>query len=90
MGATGAIQVRLASFGRFQTGTTIQAPVYFPVNGNNGCNLSHLNIGKHMQKALDDDAKRGFLLLLDGDCTYEEKARFAEKVGAQALIIYEQ
>ena len=43
-----------------------------------------------MQKALDDDAKRGFLLLLDGDCTYEEKARFAEKVGAQALIIFEQ
>mmetsp|Transcript_19811 Transcript_19811/g.24487 ORF Transcript_19811/g.24487 Transcript_19811/m.24487 type:complete len:141 (+) Transcript_19811:282-704(+) len=30
---------------------------------------------------------RGFVIVLDGECTYEEKARRVEKMGAQALVI---
>jgi len=30
---------------------------------------------------------RGFVIVLDGICTYEEKARRIEKMGAQAVII---
>ena len=30
---------------------------------------------------------RGFVIVKDGGCTYEEKARLAEKLGAQGLII---
>jgi len=35
--AKGALEVELAPFGRFQTGTTIQAPLYYPPVGLNGC-----------------------------------------------------
>ena len=30
MKATGALEVEIAHFGRFQTGTSIQAPLFFP------------------------------------------------------------
>ena len=33
---------------------------------------------------------KGFVIIHDGGCTYEEKARRVEKMGAQALIIYEK
>ena len=37
MNATGAIQVELANFGRFQTGTSIQGRLYYPFYNEDAC-----------------------------------------------------
>lgn len=37
MGAHGAIRTHLAPFGKFQTGITFKAPLYFPPIGSHGC-----------------------------------------------------
>ena len=70
-GATGAIQVELAKFGRFQTGTSIQAQLFAPPEdfSIDGCSdLIDFDADNNMNY-------HGFVILMDGGCTYEEKAR---------------
>ena len=82
-GATGAIDVELAKFGRFQTGTSIVAPLFFPPLNFDGCNSM---VAHHIATRFNMEWK-GFVILMDGGCTWEEKARRVESMGAQALII---
>ena len=70
----GALQVNLAKFGRYQTGTSIQAPLFFSKENPKGCNNDTLKSGSSRNKA---GSYAGFLLMMDGDCTFEEKARNA-------------
>ena len=84
MGAHGAIRTHLAPFGKFQTGITFKAPLYFPPIGSHGC--SEMTLPKEFEGQFNMHW-RGFVMVLDGECTYEEKARRVEKMGAQALII---
>ena len=77
------MEVELAKFGRFQTGTSIQAPVYMLGYQFNGC-LDYDRNGEPWVHG-----RGGFILLTGGECTYEEKARRVERLGAQGLIIAE-
>ena len=81
-GVEGGMNVKLAPFGRFQTGTSIQAPLFYPPVGIDGCSDMTSS-----QREKYNMYWKGFVLLLDGGCTYEEKARRVEKMGAHALII---
>ena len=84
MGTKGAIRAALAPFGHFQTGISITAPLYLPAVGQHGC--SDMKLPEEMSDSYNMHWN-GFVIVLDGICTYEEKARRVEKMGAQALII---
>ena len=71
-GVIGEIAVALANFGRYQTGTTIQAPVYIPPANYHGCDGDF--IGDADANLYDLDWK-GFVLLNNEGCSYETKAR---------------
>lgn len=77
MGTVGALDVELANFGRFQTGTSIQAPVYYPKDTPMGCRVLDTTAA-----AKDHAHHKGFVLVKEGDCTFEEKARLAQSRGA--------
>ena len=76
METPGAMEVELAKFGRFQTGTSIQAPVYMLGYQFNGC----LDYDRNGEPWIH--GRGGFILLTGGECTYEEKARRVERLGA--------
>lgn len=78
-GATGAIKVSLAKFGRFQTGTSIQAPLYYPGLNIDGCGDFSLD---NELKASFKSHQPGFFIVHEGGCTYEEKARNLQALGA--------
>ena len=78
------MEVKLATFGQFPIGTTLKAPLYYLGEGVDGCSdLSSLDHSKAKTET------KGFVLLHDGNCTYEEKARRVQEINAEALIIYE-
>ena len=77
-GTLGAINAELAKFGRFQTGTSIQAPLFYPHIETDGC--KDMVSPDHIKEGYNMDW-RGFVILQDGGCTYEEKARRVEKMG---------
>ena len=81
----GALEVSLAKFGKFQTGVNIQAPVYLPKMNYNGCDDDFQDDALHAY--VQDFSMNGFVLLEDGGCSYETKARNVERMGAQALLI---
>ena len=87
MEATGALDVEIAHFGRFQTGTSIQAQLFYPPVVTNGCG--------DMTPPSDDIKARynmdwqGFVIVKDGQCSFEEKARNVQAMGAQAVLIAE-
>ena len=64
-GASGAFEVKLAPFGRFQTGTSIQAPVYMLRDGFNGCDETDMNDEKHVH------GQGGFIFVWQEECTFE-------------------
>ena len=72
--ATGAIEVRLAHFGRFQTGTSIQGPLFYPPFNTDGCEDIDL-VPKETTERLYNMDWKGFVIVKDGNCTFEEKAR---------------
>lgn len=78
-GATGAISVKLAKFGRYQTGTSIQAPLYYPPVGIDACRemTPPDNIKENFNMQW-----QGFVIVHEGGCTYEEKARNVQAMGA--------
>ena len=75
----------MARFGKFQTGVSIQAPVFVPKNNRAGC-LDDFEFEQEMADKYDLHMK-GFVLLEDGVCTYEAKARNVQRMGAQAVLI---
>ena len=81
MSATGAIDVQLANFGRYQTGTSIQGPLFYPNVHKDACG-EVLSENENFQW-------HGFVIVDDGNCTWEEKARNVQRMGAHALIIAE-
>ena len=89
MNATGALDVRIAHFGRFQTGTSITAPLFYSVvdeDGWDGCDDTMID---EDEENISDINFKGFVLVKDGGCTYEEKARNVQAMGASALLIAE-
>ena len=78
--------MRLASFGRFQTGTSIQAPLFVPHHNPDACD--DMTVPEHMKDTINAEW-HGFVIVKDGGCTWEEKARRVEKMGAQGVIIIE-
>ena len=83
MNATGAMQVTLAAFGRFQTGTSIQAPLFYPPTNLDGCDPSfmpevpiicdkiegEISIGEVSESGDSADTPKG---MLDQDGTGEQ------------------
>ena len=74
------MKVTLASFGRFQTGTSVQAPLYYPLANLDGCLDSFRPDGVETHGA--ELEMKGFVMVEAGGCTYETKARNIEKTGA--------
>lgn len=85
-GRAGGIEVELAKFGRFQTGTAIMAPLQVPEFNYDGCREEFV-----ADKALLSNFHvlpfNGIVMLEDGGCTFEEKARNVQRMGAQAALI---
>ena len=79
----GAIRVDLANFGRFQTGTSIHGSLKYPPIGSDACDEMLL------EDHILENYSHGFVLVDDGNCTWEEKARNVQNLGAHALIIAE-
>ena len=79
MQVKGAIRAKLAPFGHFQTGISITAPLYVPPFNLHACDEIALPAGMGYMIDKDDFLVnmhwRGFVLVVDGFCTYEEKAR---------------
>ncbi len=82
----GGIKVKLAKFGRFQTGVSFNAPVFVPENNPTGCKDFLSQVDKD-DADLYDLFMNGFVLLEDGECTWETKARNVQRMGAQAALI---
>ena len=85
-GATGALEVQMAHFGRYQTGTSITAPLFYPPVAEDGC--GDMTPTDEMKETYNMEWK-GFVIVKDGNCTFEEKARNVQAMGAQALLISE-
>ena len=79
LNATGALDVRIAHFGRFQTGTSIQAPLFYPPVAQDGC--GDMRPSDDIKERYNMEWK-GFVIVHDGGCTYEEKARNVQAMGA--------
>jgi hypothetical protein len=71
--STGAIDVKLANFGRFQTGTSIQAPLFYPPTNVAACEPFTQPLEEFAD--LYDMNWNGFLMVEAGLCSYEVKAR---------------
>ena len=84
--ATGALEVELAHFGRFQTGTSITAPLFYPPVAEDAC--GDMTPSDEVKETYNMEWK-GFVIVKDGNCTFEEKARNVQHMGAQALLISE-
>lgn len=82
---SGAIEAHLANFGRYQYGTSISAPLYLPARGEDGC-LQNLE-EEWMYAAKNHLTFNGFVILPNGGCSFETKARNVERLGGQVAVI---
>eukprot|EP00353_Schmidingerella_taraikaensis_P019384 CAMPEP_0185613236 /NCGR_PEP_ID=MMETSP0436-20130131/25959_1 /TAXON_ID=626734 ORGANISM="Favella taraikaensis, Strain Fe Narragansett Bay" /NCGR_SAMPLE_ID=MMETSP0436 /ASSEMBLY_ACC=CAM_ASM_000390 /LENGTH=145 /DNA_ID=CAMNT_0028247159 /DNA_START=106 /DNA_END=538 /DNA_ORIENTATION=- len=86
MGGRAAIDVELARFGRFQTGASIQAKLQVPESNFDGCE-EYSTAEEALLKNQHSLPLNRIVMLEDGGCTYEVKARHVQQNGAQALLI---
>ena len=81
----GALEAHLANFGKYQYGTSINAPLYLPRWSSNGC--EQILEEEWTYAALNKLNFNGFVILETGDCSYETKARNVERLGGQVALI---
>lgn len=86
MGIEGELDVMIAHFGRFQTGTSIQAQLFYPPVVTDAC--KDMNPSDEVRQRHNMEWK-GFVIVKDGQCTFEEKARNVQAMGAQVVLIAE-
>lgn len=71
----GAMEAHLANFGRFQFGTSISAPIYYPLIHTKACE----SMVEEAELATENKlGYNGFVIVDAGDCSYETKARNIE------------